>query len=80
VGRDPAHPELLVHHVQVPAAVAGDLVMMGASERNRLAAEIACPRSDHPIWAKLRRRHDVSIALETERGEFAAVGCRAEVF
>jgi hypothetical protein len=80
VGRDAAHPELLVHHVLVPGAVAGDLVMMGTSERNRLVAEIACPQRDHPIWTKLRRRHDVRIALQSERGEFAGVGCRAEVF
>jgi hypothetical protein len=80
VGRNAEHPALLVHHVQVPAAVAGDLVMMGNSQRNRLVAEVACPGRDHPIWSKLRRRHDVRIALSSDRGEFAVVGCRDEVF
>jgi hypothetical protein len=80
VGRDADHPQLLLHHVQVPAAGAGELVMMGNAERNRLAGEVACPGRDHPIWRKLRRRHDVRIVLSSERGEFATVSCRDQVF
>lgn len=80
VGRDAQRPQFLVHRVQVPSPLAGDLVMMGASERGRVVAEVACPDAEHPIWEKLRRRHDVRIELQTERGAFAAVDCRAEVF
>ena len=79
VGRDADRPAALVHRVEVPSAVAGDLVMMGSSERQRLVAEIACPPADHEIWSKLRRRHDVVIDLVTDKGEFASVSCRGEV-
>ena len=80
VGRDVDRPNVLVHRVQVPGEFAGDLVMMGTSERRRLVAEIACPAGDHEIWRKLRRRHDVVVELITDKGEFATVSCRAEVY
>jgi hypothetical protein len=80
VGRDADHPAILVHRVEVPSAVAGDLVMMGQAERRRLVGGIACPPADHPIWSKLRRSHDVVVVLSTDKGDFATVPCRNAVF
>jgi hypothetical protein len=80
VARDPERPQVLVHRVEVPDASAGDLVMMGAGERGELVARIACPGRDHPIWAKLTRRHDVEIELSSAKGKFAAVSCREQLF
>jgi hypothetical protein len=80
VGRDAERPQVLVHRVEVPDASAGELVMMGAGERGKLVARIACPGRDHPIWTKLTRRHDVEIQLSSAKGMFAAVSCREELF
>lgn len=80
VGRNIDRPSVLVHRVEVPPALAGELVMMGGSERGRRAASIACPEASHPIWSQLTRRQDVEVELYTDQGKFETVSCRASVF
>ena len=79
VGPNVEDPTRIVHRVEVPAALAGELVMMGNSKRGSRAAEVACPASDHPIWTKIGRGQNVEIELHTEKGPFETISCRAFV-
>lgn len=77
VGRELERVDRLIHRVQVVPEFAGDLMNMTGRQRERMTAEIACPRLDHPVWNELTRGQDIEIDLETaERGRFTTVSCR----
>jgi hypothetical protein len=79
VGRNVEDPTMLMHRVQVPPALAGELVMLSANQRGERVAAIACPDAEHEIWQQLTSRQDIAVQLFTEKGEFAVVRCRSEV-
>ncbi|MDX1384532.1 MAG: hypothetical protein R3190_12850 [Thermoanaerobaculia bacterium] len=79
VGPNVDDPTQIVHRVEVPAALAGEIVMMSGSDRNAQVAEVACPPADHEIWSRLSRGHDVVVELYTEKGAFDSVSCRSAV-
>ena len=79
VGRNVDRPATLVHRVEVPPELAGELIMMNGWTRRSKVAEIACPSASHPIWSRLTRGQDVEVVLSSERGAFDTVSCRAEM-
>ncbi len=77
VGRELERVDRLIHRVRVIPEFAGDLMNMPGRQRERMAAEIACPPADHSVWDELTRGQDIEIDLETaERGHFTTVSCR----
>lgn len=76
VRRDPERPTRIVHTVEVPPEVAGELVMMSGSERARLVAGIVCPDESDAIWRELGRGQDVEVEIVTESGPVERISCR----
>lgn len=80
VGPNVDDPTQILHRVEVPPALAGELVMESGSARGRRVAEIACPDRSNEIWGELTRRQDVVVVLYTDKGEFDRVSCRSALF
>jgi hypothetical protein len=76
VRRDPERPTRIVHTVEVPPEVAGELVMMSGGERARLVAGVVCPDGADPIWQELDRGQDVVVDIVTESGPVEQISCR----
>ena len=77
VGRELERVDTLIHRVVVIPEFAGDLMVMPGRQRERMAAEIACPPLDHAVWQELTRGQDIEIDLETaDRGHFTTISCR----
>ena len=79
VGPNVDDPTKIIHRVEVPPALAGELVMLSGSRRARRVGGVACPDAAHPIWTKISRLQDIQIELYTDKGTFDTISCRSAV-